>query len=130
MLPPVRKYIKIQKVAKLVRVEMSSLCSERVDSMLRNHCKDSLINFDWDDFKAELLSNAPVLVSLLEACTHTKTPRTNTTSVIGMRAALMLKHRFTQMSLVQKIVSLVLYAGHSDKQVVISIADVLVLLIL
>jgi len=34
-----------------------------------------------------------------------------------MCAALMLKHRFTEMSLVQKIISLVLYAGHSDKQV-------------
>jgi len=44
VLPPVRKYIYIiQKAAKLVRIEMSTLYSERVDSMLRNHCKDSCL---------------------------------------------------------------------------------------
>ena len=85
--------------------------------MLRTHSKHMLLEFNWDALKTELLVNAPILLSILEACTHTKSPRTNSTAVIGMCAALILRHRFTKMCLLQKMVSLILYAGHSDKQV-------------
>lgn len=62
-------------------------------------------------------SYVPVLVSLLEAFTHAKTLCINITVLMEMCAGLVLKHRFSEMSLVQKIISLVLYAGHSDNQV-------------
>ena len=85
--------------------------------MLRTHSKHMLLEFNWDALKTELLVNAPILLSILEACTHTKSPLTNSTAVIGMCAALILRHRFTKMCLLQKMISLILYAGHSDKQV-------------
>ena len=69
---------------------------------------------------AELLCNAPVLLMILRACTETKRPRVNRVAVMVMCAALILKHRFSEMSLMQKIISLILYAGNSDKQVIVS----------
>jgi len=78
-----------------------------------------LLEFDWNNLKAELSVNAPIFLSILEACTPTIRPQTNSTAVIGLCAALILKHRFTKMCLLQKIISLILYAGHSDKQVCI-----------
>ena len=112
--PKLRNYI-INKIGKLTRVE---LCSQKNVSVLRDHSTDMLTSFSWDGFEAELLSTAPVFVSILRACTETKQPRVNRTAVIGMCAALILKHRFSEMSLIQKIISLVLYAGNSDKKVI------------
>ena len=85
--------------------------------MLRTHSKNKLLGFSWDALKTKVLVNAPNLLSVLEACTHTKSPRPNCTAVIGMCVALILRHRFTKMCLLQKMISLILYAGHSDKQV-------------
>jgi len=42
--------------------------------MLKYSSKGSILEFDWDAFKTELSTDAPVLVYLLEACTHSKTP--------------------------------------------------------
>ena len=66
---------------------------------------------------AELHANAPVFLSILRECTRTRRLRPNHDAELGMYAAIQLKHRFSKMSLVQKILSLVLYGGHSGKQV-------------
>lgn len=47
----------------------------------------------------------------------TRKPRSNRTGLVGMCVAMLLKHRFHRMSLVHKIMGLILYAGHSGKQV-------------
>ena len=39
------------------------------------------------------------------------------TAVIGMCAAILLRHRNTHMNLVQRIISTLLYSGHAPKQV-------------
>ena len=48
---------------------------------------------------------------------HTRKPRTNRNAVIGMCSAILLKFRNSKMSMVQKMLSLILYAGNSGKQV-------------
>ena len=73
--------------------------------------------FTWDKLLDEMKLHAPMLLSILQAVTHTKRPRTNTNAVTGMCTAILLKHRFSSMCLVQKIVSLVMFAGRSGKQV-------------
>ena len=118
-MPKLRNYI-INKIGKLTRVELCKLCSQKNISILRDHSKDMLISFSWNAFEAELLGTAPVFLSILRACTETKQTRVNRTAVVGMCAALILKHHFSEMSLIQKIISLVLYAGNSDKQVIVS----------
>ena len=56
-------------------------------------------------------------MSILEGCTETKVTRVNRKAVMGMCVVLLLKHRFMKMCLVQKIISLILYAGQANKQV-------------
>ena len=69
----------------------------------------------------ELLTNAPILMSILMESTKTKTVRANSQAVIATCVGLLVKHRFTKMCLIQKLVSLILYAGHANKQVLYSI---------
>ena len=44
----------------------------------------------------------------------------NTKTVVGVCAAIILKHRQPKMNLLQKIISLILYAGHASKKVITS----------
>jgi hypothetical protein len=46
--------------------------------------------FTWDMLFAELKTNAPVLLSILESCTQTKRPRSNRKAVIGICASILL----------------------------------------
>ena len=118
--PKIRIYI-IEKIGKIVRVEFCRLCSDKTDSILRKHSPKTFKEFTWDALTKELLVNAPVLMSILEGCTETKVERVNRKAVIGMCVVLLLKHRFMKMCLVQKIISLILYAGQASKQVISSI---------
>lgn len=65
----------------------------------------------------ELHSQAPILLSLLRGCLKTKKRRQNEDVMLGVIAGLICKHRRSSCSLIQRVVSLVLYAGHSAKQV-------------
>ena len=67
-----------------------------------------------------LLSTAPVLLYILRMWIEAKKPHNNRTAVIGMYADLILRYCFTEMSLLQKIISLILNAGSSEKQVMVN----------
>lgn len=114
--PTTKKYI-VEKVGRVARSELISLCSVKVSSIMLQQTEDVYDNFTWEKIYSELEINAPVLLSIFESCTETRTRRSNRKAVIGMCAAILLKHRFFKMSLVQRIISLILYAGHSGKQV-------------
>ena len=116
-MPMVRGYI-ITKIGKLVRLELKRLCSDKTASMLRKSSAEMFRTFDWDVVTNEFLTNAPILMSVLRESTKTNKPRVNTKAVIAMCVGLLLKHRFTKMCLIQKMVSLILYDGHANKQVI------------
>ena len=105
------------RMSKMIHNEIATMCSNKVNSVLLRHSADDIMSFSWSKLHEELKTFAPVFVSVLQSCARTKQPRVNTNGVIGMCAALLLKHRYTKMCLVQKIVSLILYAGHAGKQV-------------
>ncbi len=65
----------------------------------------------------ELKQYAPMLLSILSSCTTTRSPRDNRDAVIGFVSSILLKFQFGKMNTVQKLVSLILYAGHFGKQV-------------
>ena len=94
------------------------MCSEHTSSVLSSQSVTDLWEFTWEKLLHELKVNAPILLSILRECTKTRRPRPNQNAVIGMCAVILLKHRFKKMSLVQRILSLILYAGHSGKQVI------------
>ena len=105
------------KVSRIAHAEVIAMCSDKYKSLLQDHSANNLTSFSWDALLLELHASAPLLMSVLLGCTHTKKPRANRKSVIGMCVALLLKNRRDKMSLVQKLISLILYAGHSGKQV-------------
>ena len=114
--PTLRKYV-LKKGGVLLRRELTSMCSDATASVLRSKEISDLREFTWDKLIHELQRNSPILLNILESATLTCKPRANRDAVICMCAAILLKHRFAQMCLVQKIVSLILYAGHSGKKV-------------
>lgn len=107
----------IQLIGRILRKEMTSLCSDSAKSMLREKTASALTQFTWGRLYDELSVHAPTLLAVLESCTCTRKPRPNRTAVVGMCVAVLLKFRFQNMCLVQKIISLILYSGHSGKQV-------------
>lgn len=95
------------------------MCSDKFPSVLRSKSKEALVKFDFNAIVEELASQAPVLLTLLRSCLKTKTPRLNLNEdpIVVMIAAIICKHRRSSCSLVQRMTSLILYAGHSAKQV-------------
>ena len=104
----------VNKVAMAVREEVKKMCSHSVKSVLQNN---SPLNFCWSDLLSELNIHAPTLMTILNYATQTRRERRNRDGVKGMCAAILLKFRYDEMSVVQKLISTILYAGHSSKQV-------------
>lgn len=110
--PAVRKYI-IVGLQKFLKMEMKALCC---DSYLLTKDKESLSNFSWSDFCEIIKARAPTIHAFLEACVS-QSSSLDTTTIVGVCAAIMAKARRPSASLVQQIISIALYAGHSNKKV-------------
>ena len=93
--------------------ENSVTFSEARDSC----CVLRQISFFFFFKSAECFEVAPTLFSLLRSALRTKTSRRNEGMIIVVIAGIISKHRRSCCSLVQQMVSLVLYAGHASKQV-------------
>lgn len=115
--PLIRKYI-IEKVGKILRMELCKLCSNKTPSTLRMYNQESFKNFTWDHLISEFSCIAPTLLSLFEFLTETKSVRHNRKGVIAVSISLLLKNRFGKACFLQKLVSLMLYSGHANKQVI------------
>ena len=97
-----------------VRKEIRSMSAV---SFLGSGSIDDLNQFQWDRLHRELSTEAPILLSILINATKTRVPRPNSHIIVGTCVSLLLKHRNPKMSLLQKMISIVLYAGHASKQV-------------
>ena len=114
--PTTRLHV-LKELGRILRAEMTAMCSDKTASLLRTHTVQDLSHFKWKNVLDELERSAPVFLHFLRQCTQTKTPRQNRDGIIGVCAAIILKNRFAKMNLLQKNVSLLLYAGHCGKQV-------------
>ena len=112
----IRRYM-IKRIGLSLQQEIANLCSDKVDSVLQDKCINTLETFSWDAVIEEMTTRAPTLLSLLENCTHTKRARNNRKSVIGIITAILCKHRRPTASLLQRLLSIVWYAGHAAKSV-------------
>ena len=74
----------------------------------------ALHNFSWVQLIQELETNALIFLNIMRSATYTRKPRANRDAIIGMCTAIL---RFSHMCLIQKLLSLILYAGHCGKQV-------------
>ena len=107
----------MKKISFVLKKEIKMMCSKRVGSILCSDSLHTLTTFKWADLLNELNIHAPTLTTFLHACTETKTFRRNRESTIGVCAAVLLKHREQKMDLFQKIISIIMKAGHCGKQV-------------
>ena len=103
-----------KKSESIIRSEIKKMCSQEVNSILQGPVKD-IASFKWESVLAELNANAPTLLSVLSAAVGKLSETSSTT--IGVCCGIILKSRFNKMSLVQKMVAVILQAGHSSKQV-------------
>ena len=115
-------------ICKEVSEEVRNLASSNVRSILQDCDTNQLHLFRWEAVSEELSKFAPVLRQILVSATKTRSPRSNTSAVIGMCLAILLKHRNPQMNLVQKIIAIVLYSGHSSKKVNLYIRNTLLII--
>ena len=114
--PMMFKYV-VNHISRILQSELRKMCSSEVNSVLKQQMPTYFQDFTWDMLLKEAELHAPVLLALMKACTKTKSPRSNRYGTMGMCIAILLKYRYDKMCLVQKILSLILYAGHSSKQV-------------
>ncbi len=118
----------IKALGCVIRKEMKRMCSDTTDSVLKSAKKDDLSTFSWEILWKEMFTHAPTFSSMLTECTKTRSNKRNRQAIIGICAAILLKHRFGQMSLVQKILSIILFNGCASKSV--SQLDIIQVLIL
>ena len=80
---------------------------------------ESVAMFDWESLYAELSKRAPVLFSMLEAVLRRNAMegQSRSKAVLCTAASILLHHRNEKLSLIQRIVSMILYTGHSAKRV-------------
>lgn len=109
----------IKSLSSILKKEVAALCSNTFPSVMRCKPKQISVDFGFKSLLKELSCQAPTLLELLKSCLKTKTPRVNVNLIVAMIAALICKHRRSSCSLLQRVISLVLYSGHSSKQVAI-----------
>ena len=101
-------YIMIS-VARQIRHEIKEICSLKHNSVLRiSH--ENIKHFSWEVIWQELNNKVPTLVELLQKLL----PRSSNLS-LSCLICLMLKQRCKHMSLLQRVVSVLLY-GHGTSQ--------------
>lgn len=107
-----REYL-ITSRGKILKSELRQLCSK---SLFLQTQKEDLCLFSWIRVCKELERKAPTINSLLQSCIRTSSSF-DKQAIVGTCVAILVKACRKSACLLQKIVSLVLYAGHAGKQV-------------
>ena len=98
------------------------MCSATVNSVILNSRPENMATFHWSQLEEELKKNTPLLWNILITCTKRRRNSSTCTpsNVPCVCAAVLLNCHNSRMSLVHKIISCILYAGHSYKQVLLA----------
>ena len=100
------------------RQEVIPISSDNHNSLLRHKSKAALENFSWERVWLELQQSAPLFLALLSGLLPSfKRRKEASIPALCMCASILLKLQNPKMNLVQSMVSLVLKAGHTTKQV-------------
>ena len=108
-----------QAIVKMLQKEVASPCSNKSELVLGKKSSNEMGNF-IDLINAiikELQFRAPTLLPLLKWALKTRRARQNCNVIMVMIVSIISKNRRSSVSLFQNIVSLILYTGHSSKQV-------------
>ena len=105
------------KMGRIIAKEVAVLCSDRVSSLLSSSKKNDFVTFKWEKL-FEVESHAPCLLKILTTALQTKNENKTAVPLIGVIVSILCSFRRRSMNLIQKIVSVILYAGHCSKQVI------------
>ena len=101
----------LAEVARKIRSEMTEICSFKYASLLRKK-NEELEHFSWDELYLELVTKVPMLVKFLQAIL----PGADKIFVAFI-VCMLLKRRCKHMSLMQRMMSVLLYGHAANKQV-------------
>jgi len=105
----------ICQVFKKILLEMKEISSLEHDSILRStYTVEALKHFEWERVWLELKENLPTLTSLLALIIPHSSEEL---PLICLAASMLLKSRHQQLGLVQRAVSVMLYAHGTSKEV-------------
>jgi len=110
-------------VVRKMQLQCEVLVSTKFNSILRRKGKEDLLNFSWDALLQEWEKQAPIFFNFLKSSVSTPAVKNaqpiadKTIAPVCMAGAILLKTRSQSMSALQRIVSMLLNAGHVSKQV-------------
>ena len=99
----------VSSMARKIRLEMKAICSVKSPSLLRSDNED-IQNFNWSLIWEEFTQRVPTLVKLLQKIL----PRSSK-MYLSCLICQILKERCKHMSLLQRVISVLLY-GHGTSQ--------------
>ena len=108
----------LNALGRMLQKEVSSLCSTGSKSVLAEIPSKDLSGV-VQKIISEMQARAPTLLDLLllGRAMKTRRPRPNTSMMMAFITSMMCKHRKASVCLLQRLVSLILFHGHSTKQV-------------
>ena len=98
----------------IIAGEVKQLCSDAVDSILRRKDLSSLKCFSWSEIIEEAKVHAPFMHNLLFNCSP---DHQHKEYILGFIISLICSLQWKNINLPQRVISLILYAGHCSKQV-------------
>jgi len=111
----------IKSVGTMVHKEMQLLCGTYSGLSLRSNSTEDLRQFSWQALNKKLEKKMPVLIAILRSTGVVNKDKANFNTVISLCVLLLARNRNPKMNLVSKILSLILYAGHTAKDVSVMI---------
>ena len=106
----------LDALGRMLQKEVLSLCSTGSKSVLAEIPSKDLSGV-VQKIISEMQARAPTLLLLLGRAMKTRRPRPNTSMMMAFITSMMCKHRKASVCLLQRLVSLILFHGHSTKQV-------------
>lgn len=108
----------VSHIQRQISAEAKLLCSTSNACSLRGKTADSLTAIDWEELYNELSRRAPVLFSALGAVLRTRSiSQPGQKIAVCISASVLLFRRNRNVSLIQRATAMILYAGHSSKNV-------------
>ena len=95
----------VKIVGRTLTKEVAAMCSKKFNSLLRSKDNESMLKFKFGTVMSELRNQAPTLLTLLQSCMKTRTPRVKYQLITVMIVAMICKHRDSKCSLVHRILS-------------------------
>jgi hypothetical protein len=107
----------LRRVGQSIGKEVVSLCSDKVASSFGKSKVSDLMCIDWGKMIEEVKVHAPCWSSMILSCFRTLNKNKRSDPLVLMIVSLLCNFRKRSMNVIQKVISIILYAGHCSKKV-------------